>query len=195
MDNNSAPNRFLWNITQILAKLFEVACWIVLVAMIVMLVYSFTSSSQILDSKEAIDQLYSGMNIFGCQIGSTLADAGNALNVIRLDALMGLVSAGLMAMTYRDAFLILKTCQGQTSFSEGSTPFQKPVVRMVREIGIFLIAIPVTQLVFCTIAPLVIKDVQCDVTWTSAVLGLLMICLSQCFDKGVELEKESEGLI
>ncbi len=98
-------------------------------------------------------------------------------------------------MMFRNSALILKTITGETSFSEGVTPFQKPVVRMIREIGIFLIALPLTQLFLTWIAQLLIPEANVSVSFLDVFLGLLMICLSQCFNYGIKLEEETEGLI
>ena len=47
------------------------------------------------------------------------------------------IGAALMAMVFRNVYLIFKTAEGKTWFSKGATPFQPDIVRMVREIGIF----------------------------------------------------------
>lgn len=111
--------------------------------------------------------------------------------------LCGAMTLELMAWVFRNANLILRTSLGLTKFSRGKTPFQKDNVRMMREIGIFFIAITVVQLSFSGIAALVIGPelVESGVDMMGIVTGLLMLCLSQVFAQGMELQNETDGLV
>lgn len=53
----------------------------------------------------------------------------------------GAMTLELMAWVFRNVHLVLRTTQGQTKFSVGKTPFQTANVRMLRQAGIFLVAI------------------------------------------------------
>ena len=103
----------------------------------------------------------------------------------------------LMAWVFRNAHLILRTMQGDTKFSKGKTPFQPDNVRMMREIGIFFISITVVQLVFSIIAVCVIGPEMAEVSadFTEVVTGLLMLCLSQVFAVGTQMQKDVDGLV
>ena len=97
---------------------------------------------------------------------------------------------GLMAMVFRNVYLILRN-------SENATPFQPDNVRMVREIGIFLIAVPVVGLLVSMAARLVlgVDAVEGSVNLGSVMVGLVVLCLSRFFARGMELENETEGLL
>ena len=55
----------------------------------------------------------------------------------------------LMAMVFRNLYLIIKR-------SETGTPFQPDNIRMLREIGIFAIAIPIVGLIMSIVCRLVL---------------------------------------
>ncbi len=112
-----------------------------------------------------------------------------------------LITGGLvlshMAWIFRNVSLILRTTQGQTKFSQGKTPFQKDNVRMMREIGIFFIAITVAELIMSTIAVLVLgpETAEISVGMGDAITGILMLCLSQAFALGVKMQEDVDGLV
>ena len=104
---------------------------------------------------------------------------------------------GLMAMICRNIYLIFKTTAGQTKFSQGQTPFQPDNIRMVREIGIYLIAIPIIGLIMSVIARLAMSGVEIESSMDMhfIMVGLVIICLSRYFSYGMELQNEVDGLV
>lgn len=132
---------------------------------------------------------------FSIVIGNPDGTINNAAMIIFL--LAGAMILELMAWVFRNTNLILRTTQGLTKFSKGKTPFQKDNVRMMREIGIFFIAISVVQFVLSVIATLVIgpefAEVNADLIWV--VVGILMLCLSQVFALGMEMQNDIDGLV
>ena len=100
-------------------------------------------------------------------------------------------------MIFRNVYLIFKTAEGETKFSQGKTPFQKDNIRMVREIGIFCIAIPVVELIVSVIARIVLPVgvVETSVEMTGVFMGLVVLCLSQFFAYGMELQEDVDGLV
>lgn len=109
----------------------------------------------------------------------------------------GILVCGLMAMIFRNIYLIFKTAAGKTTFSTGATPFQPANVRMVREIGIFALSIPVIQFICDTIIKLFVDAdiVESSVSITGMSLGLVLLCLSQFFAYGVQLQSDTDGLL
>ena len=105
----------------------------------------------------------------------------------------------LMAMVFRNIYLIFKTAEGKTKFSRGATPFQPDIVRMIREIGIFCLAVPVLEIIMSIIARLVIgfegSEIAVTIDVTAVFFGLVVLCLSQFFAYGAMLQKETEGLV
>lgn len=108
-----------------------------------------------------------------------------------------LIMLVLMALICRNIYLIFKTSAGQTRFSKGQTPFQPDNIRMVREIGLFLIAMPVAGLIMSIIAKIVlpVPEVESSMDLHFIVVGLIMICLSRFFAYGMELQNDVDGLV
>lgn len=126
------------------------------------------------------------------------SETGALLRPVFVPAMVaGILVLGLSAMIFRNIYLIFKTSAGKTKFSEGATPFQKNNVRMVREIGIFAIAIPVVETICDVIARVAAAnaDLSSSVSLVGVVLGIAMLCLSQFFAYGVELQAETDGLL
>ena len=100
------------------------------------------------------------------------------------------VILGLMAMVFRNLSLIFKR-------SENNTPFQKDNVRMMKEIGIFSIAVPVVGFVMSVIARIVIgaEAAEISINQSGIFMGIIVLCLTQFFAYGTELEKDVDGLL
>ena len=81
--------------------------------------------------------------------------------------------------------------------SEGSTVFQSDNIRMLREIGIFAISIPLIGLTLSTVCRLIFgtDSVETSVRLYGFSMGLVILCLTQFFARGVELEQDVEGLV
>ena len=101
----------------------------------------------------------------------------------------GIFNCAAFCMIFRNIYLILKTAKGKTWFSQGQTPFQKDITRMIREIGIFLFILAATEFILGLFVPGI------SVNLVYIVIGILMLCLSSFFSYGEQLEQENEGLI
>lgn len=111
--------------------------------------------------------------------------------------LEGALTMELMAWVFRNAYLILRTSQGLTKFSKGPTPFQKDNVRMLREIGIFFISMTVVKFIMSAVAVAVLGPETAEVSadFGDALVGLLVLFLSQCFAQGVRMQQDVDGLV
>ena len=96
----------------------------------------------------------------------------------------------VMAMVFRNLHLIFKK-------SENTTPFHKDSIRKMREIGIFAIAVPVIGLIMSVIIRLVIgvEAVETSMDMSGIFMGLIVLCLTQFFIHGAELEEDVDGLL
>ena len=108
-----------------------------------------------------------------------------------------LFTFALMGMCARNVYLIFKTAEGRTRFSRGETPFQPDIVRMVREIGIFLIAIPAVHLIMSIVARIALGRgaVESSVNMVGVFMGLVVLALSRYFAYGMKLQNEVDGLV
>lgn len=175
-------------VTRILAKLVEVGHWVASVGLIVIFALTFVMGEDLVQRFFADH----GMRFAVYLLEYTLTDPKAAVGFVslRLTLLAGAVLMALMAMVFRNIYLIMKN-------SENGTPFQKDNVRMVREIGIFLIIQPILSLILSWVIRLVAGSdmVEVSVGLDSAIVGLVVLCLSQFFARGVELEADTEGLL
>ena len=107
------------------------------------------------------------------------------------------ITLALMAMCARNVHLIFKTSEGRTRFSKGKTPFQPDNIRMVREIGIFLIAIPVVQFIMSIVARIALGPdmVESSLGMQTVFMGLVVLALSQYFAYGMQLQGDVDGLL
>lgn len=177
-------------VTLVLAKVLEIGHWIGMVGMIVVFVLSLIMGSGVFNNVNLAD-FDASLITYGFEI--EMVDAAGQVSVpaLRVFCIGAALILGVMAMVFRNIYLILKR-------SENTTPFQKDNVRMVREIGIFLIAVPVISLIMSIVARLVVGPELVEassVGLSSFMVGLVMLCLSQFFAHGVELETETDGLL
>ena len=178
----------IFTATRIVSKILEVCFIIGAVGMTILGIMSF-----FLKPEDAIDDRFIqfgsvAISTYGC----TLEDA------VRVQGVTYILSFGffaLMAMIFRNVYLIVNTAEGNTWFSQGATPFQPDNVRMVREIGIFLILIYVVGLVIETAAYITCQDIEGSTTMMPLVFGIIVICLSKMFEYGLKLQETEDGLI
>ena len=116
------------------------------------------------------------------------------MTAILLFSICAVIILSLMAMVFRNVNLILKTTLGKTKFSKGQTPFQKDNTRMVREIGIFFISVPVISFVVSVIARAVlgVDNAEISVDFQNLIIGIIVLCLSQSFAYGNELQDQAD---
>lgn len=176
------------------AKIMEVFYWVAVGLLVASLIVYFFDGSLL---KYLMDIGNGEFAVAGYSI-NVLDNAGHFITALFVSALLiGIIVCGLMAMIFRNIYLIFKTTAGKTSFSKGETPFQPDNVRMLREIGIFAIAIPVVEFIGDVVIKLIVdvEIVESSVSFTGIVLGIVLLCLSQFFAYGMQLQKDSDGLL
>lgn len=181
----------------IISKILEVVHWVMVGLMLCLLVTSLVAGQWL------APYLLRGVPLFGTELatyGFTLSavglDGSIDMAAIRLFCLGAVLILSLMAMVFRNVFLILKTTKGMTWFSKGDTPFQNDNTRMVREIGIFYMAVPVIGLVMSVIARLVVGDAaEVSMNLEGLITGMILLCLSQVFSYGTQLQQDVDGLV
>ena len=67
----------------------------------------------------------------------------------------------------------------------------------MREIGVFAIAVPVIGLIMSVIIRLVIgvEAVETSIGMGGIFMGIIILCLTQFFIHGAELEQDVDGLV
>lgn len=192
--NESEP--LLLKLTLALAKIAEVVHWCLAG---VMLIGAFFALIQPTPFAEWVNTTFlhgeTNLSSYGFEIVITNADGAPNPGMLFCFSLGSALVMLLMAMIFRNVYLILKTAQGKTWFAKGSTPFQKNIVRMFREIGIFFITISIMSLISEIIVNLTGGELTTGFNYLSCFIGLVFLCISQFFNYGSRLEKELDGLV
>lgn len=176
------------------SKALEILHWIGTASMVVLLICSRVLRDQV-----------AGLLARGVAAhGTSLATYGFELEVagpngdirmpgLTLFSVAAILVLALMAMVFRNVYLILNAYRK----SQWRDPFQKDIIRMLREIGIFSIAVPVVGFVFGIIARLTLgaDGTEVYLRMDGLVMGLLMFCLTQVFSHGAALQKDVDGLV
>lgn len=184
-------------VVSVISKFLEIACFVtaLLYATFFVLNFalpSFTDKIVIFFASETGGEL----NVNGFDIRA-LKDGVITRSAVVAFSLAGLFSMLCKTMIFRNLYLIIKTSAGKTWFSKGETPFQKDISRMVKEIGIFYIMIPVLETVISAIfRPIIgMESAEISVRMEGILTGLIIIVLSSIFVYGEKLENEVEGLV
>lgn len=75
---------------------------------------------------------------------------------------------------------------------EAGTPFLPGVVKHLQQAGLLAIAQPVIVLIT---GLLTANHLRTELDFTSAVIGLMVLCLSQYFAQGVLLQRDVDGMV
>lgn len=182
----------------ILAKILEVISWVGSALVAASLIAIAAGQNGLLKFFSNI-QTETELSLGGFNIDMNSVDAAQVGRAYVVFFIMALISCILMAIVFRNTYLIFKTAQGKTAFSKGRTPFQPEIVKMIRKIGILTLSVPVIQLVMSIVARLILTghDTEIAVTFdiTPVFFGLVVLCLSQFFAYGAELQEETDGLL
>ena len=141
-------------------------------------------------SVDAKDCCGADLNVYGFEVNAPVTDGNMDMTAFLLFGIVATLILAVMAMIFRNLHLIFKK-------SENTTPFQKDNIRMMREIGIFAIAVPVIGLVMSVLVRMVIgvETAEINVDMAGVFMGIIVLCLTQFFVHGAELEKDVDGLL
>lgn len=181
----------------IISKIMEVCNFVASILFLVMSIFVASGKDFIISKLSNINSsMTTELHSNGFEIMS--ADGSVLTNGSYLVFFITMIFVSLcMMMIFRNIYLIFKTAEGKTWFAKGETPFQPDVIRMVREIGIFAIIIPIVQLIASAIARVVIgtEVIECAVEFDYVIFGFIVICLSKYFSYGMKLEEDVKGLV
>lgn len=178
-------------IVKVLAKILEVVHWVAAGLMVAAAICSQTASQWLkyfmdMNTLEAETEV----SVYGFEV--TLVNSAGGVNTkaLLMFAIGAVVIYVLVAMIFRNIYLIIKK-------AETTTPFHKDNIRMLGEIGIFSVAIPVIGLIMSTIMRLVIgvDMIETSVNTYGFLMGIIVLSLTQFFAYGAKLEKDVDGLL
>lgn len=179
-------------LAKIITKVLEVFHWVGAALMLAATVCSMAAPKWLgyfvgIDAKECCG---AELSVYGFEVNAAVTNGSVDMKTFLLFGIGAFIILTLMAMVFRNLYLIFKK-------SENDTPFQKDNIRMLKEIGIFSISIPIIGLVMSTIIRLVlgVDAVEISVDQSGVVMGIIVLCLTQFFRYGAELEKDVGGLL
>ena len=139
---------------------------------------------------DAKDCCGADLEVYGFEVNAPVIDGNTDMLTFMLFGIGAVIILAVMAMVFRNLHLIFKK-------SENATPFQKDNIRMMREIGIFSIAVPVIGFIMSVIIRLVtgVETAELSIDTAGIFMGIIVLCLTQFFVHGAELEKDVDGLL
>lgn len=180
------------NIAKIITKIVEVFHWVGAGIMAAATVCALAAPQWVglfvgLDAKECCG---ANIEVYGFEVNAPVVNGNVDVTTFFLFGIGAVIILVLMAMVFRNMHLIFKK-------SENETPFQKDNARMLKEIGIFSIAVPVVGLIMSAIIRLVvgIDATEASANMSGIFRGIVVLCLTQYFVYGTELEKDVDGLL
>ena len=185
----------------IISKILEVTHWVGCAFMIALTFVFASGNTSFAHFLSDVTESSSDVELYGY---SLLTANGGAIptGALVLFFVTGIIVMAIMAMVFRYIYLIFKTAEGKTKISEGATPFQQPIVDMTRKVGIFCIAVPVIEFITLIVTQIMIvtgggayNHLETNVQFGMVLFGLVILCLSRFFAYGLELQKDTEGLV
>jgi hypothetical protein len=180
------------NITMVVTKILEIFHWMGTGLATVFFFVSIFARDWFCGILSTGTAEYKSLTTYGFEV-----IAVNSLNEINMTAVsmffgVAILILGLMAMVFRNIHLIIKK-------SKTISPFNKDNIRMLREIGIFSIAIPVLELIMSVVFGLVFghggAELAATVDLTGIIMGIIVFSLTNIFSYGAKLENDVEGLL
>lgn len=177
---------------KVITKILEVFHWVGAALLIAAAVCSVAAPDWVgyfvgFDVRECCG---ANLEVYGFKVNAPAVDGNVDMTVFLLFSIVAALILVVMAMVFRNLHLIFKK-------SENATPFQKDNIRMMREIGIFVIAVPVIGLIMSVIVRWVIgvETAEISIDMSGIFMGIIVLCLTQFFVHGAELEKDVDGLL
>ena len=139
---------------------------------------------------DAKDCCGANLEVYGFEVIAPVTNGNADMTSFMLFGIGATIILAVMAMVFRNLHLIFKK-------SESTTPFQKDNIRMMKEIGFFSIAVPVIGLVMSIIVRLVtgVETAEISIDMGGIFMGIIVLCLTQYFVHGADLEKDVDGLL
>ena len=179
--------KFINKISMVLTKVAEIVHWIA--ALITLAVGVFKAPvPQIIRHIVRVDDPQ--LSTYGFEVNTQNAMGEPIPATLIIYSIGAVLIFILMAMIFRNLYLVIKK-------SQDSTPFQLCNVGRLKEIGYFAIAIPVVGLIFSVINRFAVGvDIaETAVSIGGFIIGIVVLCITQFFAKGVELQNDVDGLI
>ena len=179
-------------IATVITQIAEVFHWVGAALMAVATVCSKAAPQWVkyfvgFDAKECCG---ANLEVYGFEVNAPVVNGNTDMTSFMLFGIGATLILVVMAMVFRNLHLIFKR-------SANNTPFQKDNIRMMREIGYFSIAVPVIGFIMSIVVRLVtgVEAAEISIDTAGIFMGIIVLCLTQFFVHGAELEKDVDGLL
>lgn len=171
-------------------KLVEVIEWVCAICAVVLLVLSLFINQAMIESIFTAESSHA-LDLGFFKVAFDNAEV-HAWGISRLHFIIVGISAALYALIFRSIHKMFRSV-----FKDGNTPFSDENVKHIKNIGMYIICMPIIGLVLSIIGQIIFRDINSSITIEagSILMGLIIICLSRVFSYGVSLQKDSDGLI
>ncbi len=177
---------------KVITKILEVFHWVGAALMLAATICSIAAPDWVgyFVGFDAKDCCGANLEVYGFEVNAPVIDGNVDMTSFLLFGIGAIIILAVMAMVFRNLHLIFKK-------SENATPFQKDNIRMMREIGSFAIAVPVIGLIMSVIIRLItgVETAEISIDMGGIFMGIIVLCITQFFVHGVELEKDVDGLL
>ena len=139
---------------------------------------------------EAKECCGANLKIYGFEVNAPVTNGNVDTKSFLLFGIGAVIILAVMALVFRNLHLIFKK-------SENATPFHKDNICMMKRVGIFTIAVPVIGFIMSIIVRLVAgaETAEISVDFGGVFVGIIVLCLTQYFVHGAELQEDVDGLV
>ena len=176
----------------VITKILEVTHWIGSALMATATVCSIVAPAwvQYFVGFDAKDCCGANLEVYGFEVIAPVVNGETDMLAFILFGVVATVILAVMAMVFHNLYCILKN-------SEKVTLFQKDNIRRMHRIGVLAIAVPVIGLIMSIVVRLVIgvETAEISIDMGGFLMGIIVLCLTQFFVHGAELEEDVDGLL
>lgn len=176
----------------VITKVLEIFHWVGTVLMAAATVCSIAAPNWVkyFVGFDAKDCCGANLEVYGFEVNAPVVNGNADMTCFMLFGIGAVIILAVMAMVFRNLHLIFKKAQN-------TTPFQRDNIRMMREIGIYAIAVPVIGFIMSIIIRLVTgaETAEISIDMAGIFMGIIVLCLTQFFVHGTELEEDVDGLL
>lgn len=177
---------------KVVAKILEVFHWVGAALMLSATVCSVAAPNWVkyFVGFDAKDCCGANLTVYGFEVNAPVVNGKVDMTSFFIFGIGAVIILAVMAMIFRNLHLIFRK-------SENSTPFQKDNIRMMKEIGFFAISLPVIGFIMSIIIRLItgVETAEISIDMDGIFMGIIVLCITQFFVHGVELEKDVDGLL
>lgn len=176
----------------VVTKILEVFHWVGVALMAAAVVCSAAAPEWVglFVGVDAKDCCGANLEVYGFEVNAPVVNGNMDMTSFMLFGIGAVIILAVMAMVFRNLNLIFKK-------SQNASPFQKDNIRMMREIGIFSIAVPVIGFIMSAVIRLAagVDFVEISIDTSGIFMGIIVLCLTQFFVHGAALERDVDGLL